>query len=70
MNTTIKEFCSERKVTKQIEDAFIMYCRSTYAQRFLLANGDTVQSLVSKLNRAQVEEAWSEFVSEMKGYLA
>jgi hypothetical protein len=70
MNTTIREFCQERKLTQQIEDAFVMYCRSTYAQRFALRNGETVQSLVNKLNRSQVSEAWNEFVREMKDYLS
>ena len=70
MNTNIKEFCSERKLSKQIEDAFIMYCRSTYAQRFELSDGMTVQMLVNNLDKEKVEEAWHLFVSEMKNLIS
>lgn len=66
---TIREFCEERKLTKQIEDAFIVYCRSTYAQRFQLRDGQTVQMLVNNLNREKVEEAWGLFIGEMKQFL-
>ncbi len=68
--TTIKEFCSERKLSKQMEDSFVMYCRSTYAQRFELSDGQTVQMLVSNLDKDKVEEAWSLFIHEMKNLIS
>jgi len=64
--SNIKQFSTERKLTQQIEDAFNMYCRSTYAERFTLRNGDTVQFIVSRMTREQVEEAWNDFVREMR----
>ena len=63
---TIKQFCEERKLTNPIQEAFIVYVRSTYAERFMLSMGDTVQMIVNKMTRQQVEEAWLEFVREIK----
>lgn len=63
---TIKQFCEERKLSKPIEDAFIMYCRSTYAERFMLKDGDTVQAIIARMNQEQVEDAWGKFVTELR----
>lgn len=66
---TIEEFCSQRQVTKAIEDAFMAYVRSSYATRFEMKNGETVKMIVQKLTAAQVEDAWLEFVRELKNSL-
>jgi hypothetical protein len=66
----LKQFCEERLITKHIEDAFIVYCRSVYADKFRIRKlGDTARLLVDKMTRGQVEELWQEFVIEMKRYL-
>jgi hypothetical protein len=67
---TIQQFCEDRMITKRIEDAFIVYCRSVYADKFRIwKQGDTARLLVDKMTRGQVEELWQEFVIEMKRYL-
>ena len=67
---TIREFCEERKLSKPLEDAFTMYCRSDYADRYMIRTaGETTEMLVRKMTQSQVEEAWSKFVCEIKNLL-
>ncbi len=42
------------------------YCKTDYAMRFELREGDTIAKFVSNLTLAQVNEAWLEFVDEFK----
>lgn len=65
----IHEFCEKRKITKTIESAFISYCKTDYAQKFELKDGDTVARIVSNMNPEQLEQAWLSFVSELKNLL-
>jgi hypothetical protein len=65
----IKEFCEKRKITKTIESAFSAYCKTDYAQRFDLKEGDTIARIVANMTAGQVEHAWLCFVSELKELL-
>ncbi len=57
-------------MSKPIQDSFFAYCRSTYSVKYGLRNGETMKFAVGKLNDAELEEAWQEFVKVMKDYLA
>jgi hypothetical protein len=65
----IQEFCEKRKITKNIESAFVSYCKTDYTQRFQLREGDTVARLIANMNKEQVEDAWQDFVREFKSLL-
>lgn len=64
---TIQEFCSERRLPKPLEDAFVVYCRSDYAERFMIrTDGETTDFLVKKMTREQVADAWNKFINDLK----
>ena len=67
--TAISEFCMARGVSSKIEELFTSYCRSTYAEKFSLMNGDTVKLIVSRMTEDQVLDAWTDFVSEMRSII-
>lgn len=64
--TAIEEFCEKRRITKTIQDAFVAYCRSTYALKFQMKDGDTIKSVVDRMTAEQVSDAWMSFVSEFR----
>ena len=66
----VTRFCLNRHMSKPIQDAFFAYCRSTYSVKYGLRNEETMKFAVGKLNDAELEEAWQEFVKVMKDYLA
>jgi hypothetical protein len=66
----IREFCEQRKITKTIESAFTSYCKTDYAQRFDLKEGDTIQRIITNMDEKQVLDAWGCFVSEFRDVLA
>lgn len=66
----IEEFCDKRKITKAVEAAFVTYCRSTYAQKFQMKDGETIKSVVEKMTSEQVSDAWMSFVSEFRELLS
>lgn len=69
--TPISQFCHDRGISKNIKDAFETYCRSTYATRFAMNDkGDTIKLIVSKMTMGQVEDAWQDFVRELKQNLS
>jgi hypothetical protein len=66
----VSRFCLNRNIPAKIEEAFIAYIRSDYSQRFQMKkDGDTVKLVVSKMDEKQVEEAWREFVKELRHVL-
>lgn len=67
--SAISDFCEKRGISPALEEAFTMYCRSLYAGKFSLGNGDTVKSIVSKMTEDQVLEAWVEFVKDLKSVI-
>lgn len=69
MTTAIQEFCNNRKITKSIESAFLAYCKTSYALRFELHEGDTVSKIVANLTPEQVLDAWNRFVLDFKDVL-
>ena len=52
-----------------MQDAFFAYCRSTYSTKYGLSNGETMKFAVGKLNEAELEDAWQDFVKDMKVFL-
>lgn len=65
----IQKFCINRHITKPMQDAFFAYCRSTYSTKYGLSNGETMKFAVGKLNEAELEDAWQDFVKDMKVFL-
>lgn len=65
----LRNFCEQRKITKTIESAFSAYCKTDYAQRFEMREGETIQRIVANMTTEQVEHAWLCFVSELKDLL-
>lgn len=66
----IDEFCEKRTISMNMQEAFIAYVRSDYAQKYFLRNGETMKLVVSKMSMDEVEEAWLNFVSDFKSYLS
>lgn len=66
----IRQFCEKRNISKNIEDAFVTYCRSLYATRFeLKPSGDTLTGILKKLNDREIERLWMDFVCEFQQIL-
>jgi hypothetical protein len=65
----LSRFCEERKLTKEMADAFVMYCRSAYSSQYALKNGETVKGIVDKLTRDEVLSLWQNFVVDFKNTL-
>ena len=61
---SISDFCEKRKIPIKIESAFRAYCKTDYAQRFALKEGETIAKIVANLTDAQVLDAWDGFVVE------
>ena len=65
----VTRFCMNKHIPKHIQDAFFAYCRSTYSAKYNLANGETMKFAVGKLNDAELEDAWQDFIKVMRTYL-
>ena len=63
---SISNFCNERKIPIKIESAFRAYCKTDYALRFELREGDTIAKIVANLAPEQVLDAWTQFVVEFR----
>lgn len=62
----LTKFCAERTMSQAMEDAFLVYCKSTYATEYLLRKeGDTIKLRIEKMTRAEVEDAWRKFLNEL-----
>lgn len=63
----ITNFCENKGIPRNMRDAFGAYVRTTYANRFDVAGDtDTIRLLVNRLSDEQMEQAWNEFVSDMR----
>jgi len=69
MANSIHEFCEKRNIPIKIESAFRAYCKTDYALKFELREGDTVAKLVSNLTNEQILDAWNCFVVEFRRIL-
>ena len=64
------KFCLEKGLSQEMEDAFVMFCKSTYANEYLLRKeGDTIKLRLERMTRPQVEDAWNKYLSEWKKIL-
>ena len=70
IKSTISEFCEGRGIPENIRDAFSAYMRSVYADRYMLRHDtDTVRIMINRLTEEQLEQAWLEFVQDLKRFL-
>ena len=68
--TEIQKFLKSKGAPQNIEDAFLAYCKTTYAGKFdMNRNGNTIQAFINKMTPYQVREAWNDFLREMRDYL-
>lgn len=66
----IQIFCESRGVPQTMEDAFITYCKSDYAQKYLLKkDGDTIKLVLEKMTQEQVLDAWNKFLTDIKPFM-
>lgn len=63
---SIQQFCEKRKISHPIESAFTAYCKTAYALRFELKEGDTISKIISNLTDEQVLDAWNRFILDLK----
>ena len=64
--TAIQEFCQERKIPDNIEQAFTTYVKATYSSSLAIRPGETLSKIISNLTREQVEMEWLKFVFDFK----
>lgn len=63
-------FCEERKIDNRTKDAFGMWIRSTYADKFRVArDGETAHLILNRLSQEDLLDAWQDFVKHLKQYL-
>jgi hypothetical protein len=62
----IDAFCETKGVSQHMKEAFQAYLRSTYAQKFLLSNGESTKLIVGKMNDEELKQAWQGFVTDLK----
>ena len=67
--SSISKFCEQRGIPPKIEELFTTYCRASFANRFSMRNGDTVNMLVSKMTEDEVLDEWVEFVRDLKAII-
>ena len=60
----------EKGLSQEMEDAFVMFCKSTYAGEYLLKkDGETIKMRLEKMTREQVLDAWNKYLSELRNLL-
>lgn len=70
MKNPVQDFCTEKGLSDNLTQAFLSYCKSMYASRYLMkSNGDTIAKFVSEMTYEQVQEAWNNFVSDLKNIM-
>lgn len=70
MRNPVQEFCDEKGLSDNLTQAFLSYCKSMYASRYLMkANGDTITKFVSEMSQSQVMDAWTNFISDLKNIM-
>lgn len=66
----IDEFCEQKGISRNMQEAFIAYLRSDYAGKYALRyEGDTTKLIVGKMAEEELLSAWGDFVGEFKKYL-
>ncbi len=66
----ISIFCERKGLPKRIEQAFITYCKDLYASRYQMkSSGDTVTQFVSNLTDQQIQDAWNNFILDLKNVI-
>ena len=66
----VSEFCEEKGIPPNIKEAFSAYLRRVYADRFALrGDTDTIRIMVNRLTHEQLEQAWLEFIQDLKRFL-
>ena len=66
----IDDFCDTRGVSIHMKEAFLAYLRSTYAQKFMLSNGESTKLIVAKMNDDELKQAWTSFVTDFKNLIS
>ena len=66
----IHDFCTKRKLSRKLEDAFTSYCKAYIRETFYVNNGQTTTSLLFALNDDELEKLWQEFVLDLKHLLS
>lgn len=70
MKNPVQDFCYEKGLSDNLTQAFLSYCKSMYASRYMMkANGDTISKFVSEMTGEQVLDAWNNFISDMKNIM-
>jgi hypothetical protein len=63
-------FCEERRIPDNISEAFLAFLRSDYAHRFEVnKNSETIRTVIRNLSFEQVEEAWQDFVVDLRNVI-
>jgi len=66
MNSSIHEFCENRKITYTIEQAFITYVKVVLSSFLAIHQGETLNKIVDNLTNEKVEDMWLKFVLDFK----
>ncbi len=70
MKSALTIFCESKGVPENIRDAFAAYMRNVYANRYLLrGDTDTIRIMINRLGDEKLEQAWQEFISDLRKYL-
>lgn len=70
MGNPVIDFCEEKGLSDNLKQAFLSYCKSMYASRYLMkANGDTITKFVSEMTSDQILDAWNNFISDLKNIM-
>lgn len=65
--SSLYEFCEERGLTLELRDAFVAYCRSKWASKFMVwKHGETSKLLAEKMTQRQIDEMWLAFIADLK----
>ena len=62
----LQNFCVERQLNKNMEDAFKAYIRSAFSTAYAIRPGDTLSGMMNNMTRERVEEMWQKFVIDWK----
>lgn len=70
MKSQLTIFCEQRGISGRTKDAFGMWIRATYAEKFRISkDGETAHLILNKLSEDDMEAAWKDFVKELAKYL-
>jgi hypothetical protein len=70
MQNELDQFMAEKKLADPMKSAFVAYCKSLYSSRYLMrSSGDTIKLFLDRMSREQVDQAWNDFVSDIRNIL-